>query len=137
MYNTCSHNVMLLCVCVSLIKLLFMSSILFIIPQTLAQSTIGDAGLVLVPLMVAVSTIGAATAAMYSGSRVTFTTARDGNMIGTLSLLHNKFQTPIMALIVQVNHTFDNGKIDDGHKIYYCIEENVDVDLNFGNFAQT
>lgn len=88
--------------------------------------------------MVAVSTIGAATAAMYSGSRVTFTTARDGNMIGTLSLLHNKFQTPIMALIVQVNHTFDNGKIDnDGHKIYYCIEENVDVDLNFGNFAQT
>ena len=54
--------------------------------------------------MVAVSTIGAATAAMYSGSRVTFTTARDGNMIGTLSLLHNKFQTPIMALIVQVNH---------------------------------
>ena len=78
---------------------------LFIIPQTLAQSTIGDAGLVLVPLMAAVSTIGAATAAMYSGSRVTFTTARDGDMIGTLSLLHNKFQTPIMALIVQVNHT--------------------------------
>ena len=58
--------------------------------------------------MVAVSTIGAATAAMYSGSRVTFTTARDGNMIGTLSLLHNKFQTPIMALIVQVSHAFDN-----------------------------
>ena len=67
--------------------------------------------------MVAVSTIGAATAAMYSGSRVTFTTARDGNMIGTLSLLHNKFQTPIMALIVQVNHIvliLDNGKIDNG-----------------------
>uniref|UniRef100_A0A1X7TBH0 Amino acid permease/ SLC12A domain-containing protein n=1 Tax=Amphimedon queenslandica TaxID=400682 RepID=A0A1X7TBH0_AMPQE len=68
---------------------------------TLAQSTIGDAGLVLIPLMVAVSTIGAATGAVYAGSRVMYTTARDGNLIETLSLLHNKFQTPVMALIVQ------------------------------------
>ena len=52
--------------------------------------------------MVAISTIGAATGGVYAGSRVMYTTARDGNLIETLSLLHNKFQTPVMALIVQV-----------------------------------
>ena len=50
----------------------------------LAQSTIGDPGLVLIPLMVAISTMGAATGGVYAGSRVMYTTARDGDLIETL-----------------------------------------------------
>lgn len=75
---------------------------LFLHTQTLAQSTLGDAGLVVIPLMVAISTIGAATGGMYAGSRVHYTTARDGNFMELFSLIQNKFQTPITALLFQV-----------------------------------
>ena len=68
---------------------------------TLAHSSIGDAGLVLIPLMVAVSTIGSATAGVFSGSRLAYTTARDGNLMNVFGLIHNKFRTPIMAVIAQ------------------------------------
>lgn len=68
---------------------------------TLAQSTLGDAGLVIIPLMVAISTIGSATAGVFSGSRIAYTTARDGNLMNVFGLIHNKFQTPIVAVIIQ------------------------------------
>ena len=62
----------------------------------------GKAGLVLIPLLVSVSTLGGAASSMYAGPRQMLVAAREGSMPEVLSCIHNKFKTPVPAIIFQV-----------------------------------
>ena len=55
--------------------------------------TLGSIGVLLISLSVSVSTLGTALIGMYSGSRVVYVLARDGNLMNTLSGL----QMPILS----------------------------------------
>ena len=70
--------------------------------QVFGYKALGRAGLVVIPLMVAVSTFGASLANVFGGSRVIFASARDGLFPQALSGLHKTYQTPVPAIIFQV-----------------------------------
>ncbi|XP_064393081.1 b(0,+)-type amino acid transporter 1-like [Halichondria panicea] len=72
------------------------------IALTFGSAVLGRAGLVLFPLMVALSTCGASVGGVYSGSRVSFVAARDGMLPAFLSGLHTSYQTPLPAIILHV-----------------------------------
>ena len=62
------------------------------------KATIGTAGLVIIPLFVAVSTFGTANGNFYAGSRILLSSARDGLLLDALSGLHRTFKTPILGI---------------------------------------
>ena len=70
--------------------------------QPFGNATLGKAGLVLIPIFVAVSTFGAANLSIYQSSRLTFAAARDGVLPDFLSGLHTKYKTPVPALVLLV-----------------------------------
>ena len=72
--------------------------------QPFGNMTIGTAGLVIIPLLVSLSTFGAANGSVFSGSRVTFVAAREGHLPEFLSGTHAKSKTPIPAILLQVLH---------------------------------
>ena len=65
--------------------------------------TLGSIGVLLISLSVSVSTLGTALIGMYSGSRVVYVLARDGNLMNSFSGLHNQWNTPVQAILLQVS----------------------------------
>ena len=55
------------------------------------------------PLLVSVSTFGAANATLFNGTRVLFVAAREGHLPDFLSGLHATAKTPVPAIILQVS----------------------------------
>ena len=55
--------------------------------------TLGTAGVILLSLAVSVSTLGSALLSIYSGSRIVYVLARDGNFMGLFSGLHKEWHT--------------------------------------------
>ena len=70
-----------------------------------AKAIIGTAGLVIIPLLVALATFGTANGSLYIGSRVIFSSARDGLLPKALSGVHRTSQTPVPAVIFQASAT--------------------------------
>ena len=61
----------------------------------------------MIPILVALSTFGAANMSVYSSSRLIFGAARDHLLPDFLSGLHTKYRTPIPALILLVGKVCD------------------------------
>ncbi len=61
----------------------------------------GSAGETVVPVMVIVSTLGAAHGSVITGARVIFAQARDGLFFHTLGKIHPTYQTPYVSLWMQ------------------------------------
>ena len=70
--------------------------------QPFGEVTMGKAGLVVIPILVALSTFGAANGSVYTSSRLIFGAAREGLLPDCLSGLHTKYKTPVPALILLV-----------------------------------
>ena len=70
--------------------------------QPFGEVTLGIPGLVIIPILVAVSTFGAANASIYASSRLIFGAARDRLLPDCLSGLHTKYKTPVPAIILLV-----------------------------------
>ena len=65
--------------------------------------TLGTAGVILLSLAVSVSTLGSALLSIYSGSRIVYVLARDGNFISLFSGLHKEWHTPVQGILLQVS----------------------------------
>ncbi|HEX2836964.1 MAG TPA: amino acid permease [Phycisphaerales bacterium] len=63
---------------------------------------LGGAGATAVTLIIILSTIGSSHASIMTGARVSFAQARDGLLFGFLGHVHPRFQTPAVALTVQL-----------------------------------
>lgn len=72
------------------------------VTQPFGKVTIGTAGLVLVPLFVAVSTFGSSNGSIFTASRLIFVGAREGELPDVLSGLHVTAKTPIPSILLQV-----------------------------------
>ncbi len=70
--------------------------------QQFGKATLGTPGLVIIPLIVSISTFGAANATVYNSSRVIFVGAREGVLPDFLSGLHATAKTPVVSLLLQV-----------------------------------
>ena len=67
-----------------------------------AQTSMGTAGLVVLPVLVALSAAGAANGSMFSSARVVFMSARQGDMPACLAQLWgSKHPTPVRAIVFQ------------------------------------
>ncbi len=62
----------------------------------------GKAGLVIIPLLVAVSNFGSLVGTLFTGSRITFSAARDGLLPEFLSGIQKNFKTPLPATLMLV-----------------------------------
>ena len=56
----------------------------------------------IIPLLVSISTVGSAMSSMYGSPRLALVAAREGSLPEVLSCIHNKFKTPVPAIILQV-----------------------------------
>ena len=63
------------------------------------KNTLGDAGLVIVPLFVAISTFGALSSSFFNASRIILSSARDGLLPDALSGVHRTSKTPNPAVL--------------------------------------
>ena len=72
--------------------------------QPFGDATLGNAGLVIIPIFVAFSTFGAANGSVYTSSRLIFGAARDRLLPDFLSGLHTKYKTPVPAIILLVSY---------------------------------
>lgn len=70
--------------------------------QPFGEVTLGKAALLIIPMLVAVSIFGSMVGTMFTGSRITFSAARDGLLPHFLSGIHKDFKTPLPAIIVIV-----------------------------------
>ncbi len=70
--------------------------------QTFGYQTLGQAGLVVIPLLVALSTFGSVLATMFAATRLMFVAARDGLFPQALSGLHRTYKTPVPAVMIMV-----------------------------------
>ena len=79
-----------------------MKSVLYF--KIFGKEALGKVGLVLViiPLLVSISTVGSAISSMYGSPRLALVAAREGSLVEVLSCIHNKFKTPVLAIILQV-----------------------------------
>lgn len=64
------------------------------------EATLGKAGLVIIPLLVAVSNFGSLVGTLFTGSRITFSAARDGLLPEFLSGIQKNFKTPLPATLM-------------------------------------
>jgi len=65
------------------------------------EMLVGPAGATVVTVLVVVSTFGATHGSIMTGARVTFAQARDGLLFKALGHVHQRWQTPAVALWVQ------------------------------------
>lgn len=70
--------------------------------QPFGETTLGNFGLVIIPFLVAISNFGSLVGTVFTGSRVTFTAARDGLLPEFLSGIHRDFKTPLPAIFMLV-----------------------------------
>ena len=70
--------------------------------QSFGDSTIGNAGVVIICLLVSVSAFGSANGSLFASTRVIFVAAREGHLPDFLSGLHVTARTPVPAIIMQV-----------------------------------
>ena len=70
-----------------------------------ASAVVGQAGAVIIPLIVAISTFGSCNGSILTGARVIFASARDGQLpvwcSSRLGSVHSKTQAPVYALLLQ------------------------------------
>jgi amino acid transporter len=70
-----------------------------------ASAVVGQAGAVIIPLIVAISTFGSCNGSILTGARVIFASARDGQLpvwcSSRLGSVHPKTQAPVYALLLQ------------------------------------
>ena len=60
-------------------------------------------GLFIIPLIVALSTFGAALASMFTTTRIIHSSARDGLLPKMFSGVHNSYKTPVPAVLLVVS----------------------------------
>ena len=70
------------------------------------QNTLGVAGLVIIPLFVAISTFGSLNSSFFNGSRIILSSARDGLLPDALSGVHRTFKTPNLAVLLLSSLSF-------------------------------
>ena len=87
------------CTCI----FLFLFFFFFFFLQPFGEATLGKTGLVVIPVLVAFSTFGAANGTIFTSSRATFGAAKDRLLPDFLSGLHAKYRTPIPAIIFMVS----------------------------------
>lgn len=68
----------------------------------LLQMLVGPVGAAAVTVIIIVSTLGSSHASVMTGARVTFAQARDGLLFRFLAKIHPKYETPAVALWVQL-----------------------------------
>lgn len=68
----------------------------------LMEKLIGPVGAVAVTIMIIVSTFGSSHVSVMTGARVTFAQARDGLLFAFLRKIHPRYETPAVALWVQL-----------------------------------
>lgn len=66
------------------------------------QRLIGPAGATIIAIAIIVSAVGSTHSSIMTGARVTFQQARDGLLFSPLAAIHPRFQTPHVALLVQM-----------------------------------
>ena len=71
--------------------------------QPFGEATLGKAGLVVIPIIVACSTFGSANGGIYTSSRSMFGAAKDRLLPDVLSGLHTQYRTPVPAIIYLVS----------------------------------
>ena len=91
-----SHSVQ---ICKSLLKQYYMCDIF----QPFGEATLGKFGLVIIPLLVAVALFGSLMGTVFTGTRITFSAARDGFLPDFLCGIHREFNTPLPATITLVS----------------------------------
>jgi amino acid transporter len=70
--------------------------------QVLGEKVLGKAGLIIMPLFVAASTLGSATSSCMTASRVLFASGRQGHLPKAFALLHKDFATPVVSILTMV-----------------------------------
>ena len=65
------------------------------------QAIFGDAGLYIMAIAIMISTFGCNNGLILSGARVYYAMARDNLFFKTAGILHPRYQTPTVALVVQ------------------------------------
>lgn len=66
------------------------------------EALVGPAGATIVTALVVVSTLGSSHGSVMTGGRVSFAQARDGLLFAPLAKVHPRYQTPAVALWVQL-----------------------------------
>lgn len=61
----------------------------------------GSFGYIVIPVIVVISTLGAANASILTGSRVTFVSSQNGHAPSFLCKIHDATRTPVNALLFQ------------------------------------
>ena len=72
------------------------------VAPVLLERLVGPIGATAVTVIIILSTLGSSHASVMTGARVTFAQARDGLLFGVLGRVHPRFQTPAVALWVQL-----------------------------------
>ena len=70
--------------------------------QPFGEATLGKAGLIVIPILVAFSTFGAANGGTYASSRSVYGAAKDHFLPDCLSGLHTHYRTPVPAILFLV-----------------------------------
>ena len=70
--------------------------------QPFGEATLGKAGLIVIPILVAFSTFGAANGGTYASSRSVYGAAKDHLLPDCLSGLHTHYRTPVPAILFLV-----------------------------------
>eukprot|EP00117_Sycon_ciliatum_P019766 scpid53330/ scgid17813/ B(0,+)-type amino acid transporter 1; Glycoprotein-associated amino acid transporter b0,+AT1; Solute carrier family 7 member 9 len=98
----------LVTVCYVLVNVAYMSILttqVFLKSEAIAvdavHKVLGNAGLVIMPLLVAASCFGAANSTLFAGSRVSAASAKHGDLPRILGLIHSSLGTPLPAFIFQ------------------------------------
>ena len=63
------------------------------------KTTLGTAGLIIIPILVAISTFGTTVGSFFSQSRVILSSAREGLFPSALGGVHQTYKTPVPAII--------------------------------------